>query len=200
MAFVDQAFEDPRSRPALLERLLHGGDDAPVREGLAVRLAATGSNWDAFVPRLLAVEPDPGVRVVLVWTLRGASGAQAVSALAAALVDESPRVRAQAARNSGYLNESSAIEPALISTLSDLDPAVRAAAARSLGWLESSEAAVALELLLADRTSEVRLRALRALSRIDPARAGLWDRLPTLEQDPDSRVARLARRLTQTRP
>ena len=85
----------------------------------------------------------------------------------------------------------------MIDALSDTDAEVRAEASRASGVLVLADAWDAVHGLLTDSEPEVRLHALRALSRIDAVRAQQMSELSTLRGDTDSKVSRLAERIAQ---
>ena len=85
---------------------------------------------------------------------------------------------------------------ALVARLKDPDPAVRAAAGQALGWFAHAPAWAALEASVADEDATVRLRALRALQRIDARRAADSAAVQAAARDLDPKVARAAQQIT----
>ena len=129
--------------------------------------------------------------------LRYAPSAEAEHGLRLALTHSDWDIRARAAVALGWRADGAALHEELLAALDDESSEVRAFASRSLGWLEVSAAAPGLERLVTDRDAHVRLHALRALSRVDPGAASRLPTLLSLLQDPDPRVARVARRLSE---
>ena len=70
-------------------------------------------------------------------------------------------------------------------------------AARSTGWLEIAPNWDALRPLISDEHPDVRLHALRAMKRIDTVRTAELTELPTLQNDGDAKVRRLATSITR---
>ena len=115
------------------------------------------------------------------------------------LVDPLPVVRRAAAELAGWAPEAgrdSSVEAPLSAALSDDDAGVRAAASRAFGLLGGSGRFEALRPGLADDDAEVRLQSLRALERLDRARAaGLSEVAGLAADDSDPRVVRAAGKL-----
>jgi hypothetical protein len=193
--FNQDAFLDGDARPAVLERLLHGGEAAPIRAALATALAGLRSDWDVISSELLRDEAMPQVREALVWSMRRAGAKPAAAGIALGLTDPDPGVRAAACRSVGWRSDGADYAAALLGTLADEDSDVRAMAARALGWRHVAAAWQPLLSLLEDPSADVRLHSLRALSRVDAAATARIGALHALQRDPDPRVARVAKRL-----
>jgi len=196
--FNHDVFLDEDARPAVLERLLHGGEEAPVRAALATALIGLRSDWGDVSSALLHDEVMPRVREALVWSMRRAGAKAAVAGIALGLADEDSGVRAAACRSVGWRSDGADYAAALLGALADEHSEVRAMAARSLGWRHVAEAWQPLLPLLDDPSADVRLHSLRALSRVDAAAAARLGSLPSLQRDPDPRVARVAKRLASS--
>jgi HEAT repeat protein len=95
---------------------------------------------------------------------------RAVEALIAALEDERPEVRAEAAGSLGGLKESSAV-PHLVKRLADGAPPVRQNAAIALGSIGGNEAFEPLVEALQEGAADLRFQAATSLAEIDPVRA-----------------------------
>jgi len=195
LRFVDEVFLDPAAAPAVVERVLHGGDEPLAQAGLVLSLFRVGEDWDGHLLGLLGQVEHADVRAMAVWGLRQAEPATARAGLRIALQDHDPAVRAEAARSIGWRADGADLVPELLETLSDEDAHTRGQAARALGWLEAAEAAPELASLTADADAEVRLHALRALDRVDPLAARTLPGLRGLASDPSPKVSRVAGRI-----
>ncbi len=195
LRIVDPALHDARALPLLLDRLLHEARAPEYRAALVDAAARTGGDLGPPVLDLLAEEREPQVRVVLVATLRRADVKHATLGVTRALQDRDPQVRTTAAQVAGYVKDGAALTAPLQAALDDREVSVRSMAARALGIHELAEATPKLTALLADDAPEVRLAALRALGRVDPASARELPQLQTLRADPDPRVKRAAEKL-----
>ena len=193
--FVDEALTEPGLAPLLLVRLVEAGDPVDVRVAL-VDAARRAEADPALVAGLIGVEADPAVRRMLVESLSGAPLAVAEPELVRASADPSPDVRAGPARAIGAHPNGASLGTPLLALLVDPAAAVRIEACRASGWLGISEAWALLSARVADPDPTVRLRAIRALQRIDPARAALHPAVLGSVGDPDAKVARAARQVT----
>lgn len=188
--FHDPALRDSGVAPIILERLRTQGEDEAVRMALVELLPRVGGDWSALLAEAYADEHQPGVRMMMVETARRADdpdAAQALLALGAA--DRAPTARAAAMRTAPHIDGAASLVRA---GLSDADAMVRADAARAAGWLEDDAAITELRALLRDGDGEVRLRALRAIERIDADALRGDPIVADLAQDADPRVARAA--------
>lgn len=185
--FVDPVLSSPEAAPALLERILYGDDPAAVQLALLGALPTRDRDWLADMAWIEAASPRPTLRAGLTDLLARSRRPEARPHLMAALADPQPDVRAQAAR--GLARHAEAGD-ALLSALSDPTPGVRAAAAWSLGVVGLEAAVTPLTQLTADADAEVRIAAVGALRRIDPARLDTLPTLDALRADPDVRVRR----------
>jgi len=195
--FTTAALEQPGAAALLLDRLSRGTDPAPVRAALAEALPRAGGAYAAALVGLMAKESDPEVRVAMVSALRRAAPEPALAGLRAGLEDVDPRVRAAAAEVAARRPDGSTLADPLIARLADDSAEVVLAATRSLGALAVDAAFPALQGRLKDMspgTAELRLHSLRALVRIDAARAAGLPELKALRDDPDPKVAGAARR------
>ncbi|MBN2800303.1 MAG: HEAT repeat domain-containing protein [Deltaproteobacteria bacterium] len=193
--FASPAMRAPALRPLIVERLRAGGEDEATRAALAELLARSGPELEPALLGLIAEEQGPMVRRMLVSHLRWAEAEVCAQGLPLALGDADPGVRAEAAYVVGHRSDGARFAPSVVPLLSDAEPAVRAGAARALGWIAYAPAFDGLSALLVDPEPEVRLRSLRALERVDAARAAALPQLGALARDPDPRVARAAARL-----
>ena len=197
LRFTDPAVEKPEAAPLLLARLDAGEDSPAVRSAIAEAIGRTHADYAAEVSARIPNEADARVREVLVGTLgRRAPGTDAHAGLLAGLQDSEAVVRSAAARALAHRSDGAELAAGLITLLADDDAKVRADAARSLGVLGVADAVTALDANLDDADADVRLNALRALHRIDPAHAAGLD-LARFSTDEDSRVSRLAVRIAQ---
>lgn len=181
------------STPAVLaERLVHAGEPVAVRRALIDQLRRTDADWGPWVAGVLQTDADPGVRAMCAETLRYAEGDATVQALRSALTDPEPEVRAAAARGAGWSKVGPQLVEALVAATADADHSVAGFAARSLGWLEAGSAFDAVARVIDGADPRARLDALRALERIDAARAATHPAVQQAVSDPDAKVARAA--------
>ena len=179
------------------ERLLHGSADAAQRYAAAEALGESQGEWEPLGAALVAEHDDAGVREALVMALRRSDHPAARDAIAAALGDGVAEVRLGAAVAAASSPYGASLAPQLVALLDDPADDVRAESARSLGILRYDGARAALEGRLLDNDGTVRLRALKALDRIDPEAAKRLPELQRLQADSDDRVRRLVDRLRE---
>lgn len=181
--FVEPALRQPAAAAPMLDRLMHSADPPAIRQALAEALPRTNGDWGSYAVAWLPAEADPVVRSILIEGLRDVPTDVAIPGIQAGLIDADPTVRAAAARTAGWVEGAGVLLPYLAAGLADVHPEVRAAACRSWGLL-----GLPIEALLpylADADTDVRLQAVRAVLRIDPARP----ELTALQHDPDPRIA-----------
>lgn len=178
----------------LLDRLMHGDEDAGTRHALVDAIARSGSDYSQAFVALMPAEPDGWVRAAFVHSLRKQDSAHAFPMFRQALADSDAYVRAEGARSIASHPDGEALAADLLAVLDDSDAQVREAAVRSLGVLRVGVAFDGAAALLRDSDAEVRLQALHAVERIDSARAEAVA-VPLLD-DNDERIARLAVRVS----
>jgi hypothetical protein len=193
--FTDARVRSAAATPLLLERLLSGVGTSGDRAAIVEAVRFSEGHWSDAVAGLVAAERDPAVREQLVGALRHADSEDAAAALPLAAKDTSPAVRAAAMRAIGSREDGATYAPLALTALTDVDPDVRAHAARAVGWLGLSAGWDDVVALLADPDAEVRLKAVAALERLDPAAAAALPAMRARLTDPDARVARAAERL-----
>jgi HEAT repeat protein len=200
LRFTGPALRDPAAAAILVERLQGGGESSEVRAALAEALPRTGGVFAAAAVELLRTESDVAVREALADALGRTDDRVAIDGLVHALADADARVRTAAARSLGSHPAGAAAIADLRAALGDKDEGVQLAAIRSIGSLRTADpdTDAALARLLDDARVDVRLNALRALGRIDPAYTRTLPQLTQLRSDPDGRVAQLANELTAT--
>lgn len=170
-----------------------GSTDAEVRATAARALGRVGS--DADVPALARVLGDarPQVRRAAAQGLGALGGAAAVHALVAALGDADPIVRERAALGLGAVaaeaGERGAASTALLARVRDEAPEVRATALDALGALGDPRAGAAASAALDDDVVEVRLAAMRALTRAPSVVAVPALVRASLDEDREGRAA-----------
>jgi hypothetical protein len=187
----------PHAAEVFLERLARGDEPAAVRAALAEALPRTGGDFAGAAAQLVQTDPDPKVRATLIEAMQRQDAKHAVVAMRRGFADPDPTVRAAAARVAGMHEDGALVRDELLASLSDSDVTTRVWAARSIGVLRIKGAEEDLVLALGHANADLRLQALRALSRVDPERAARLPELSTLGSDPDPRVARLASRLDE---
>ncbi|MCC6527823.1 MAG: HEAT repeat domain-containing protein [Polyangiaceae bacterium] len=196
LRYADEVVHDNPAAAAEILRRLEREHDAEVRAALVRALPATGGTWLEAVRQRLAREPDAGVRRAMVALAPRAPAGQGDELVLAGVDDGAASVRAEAALSAGSLAPLSAqLATRLVALLGDRDAPVRAAAARSLGIGAWGQAFEPVAALLSDPEPFVRLEAVRALGRLDRARAAGLEALRALVRDPDATVARAAARL-----
>ena len=194
LRFRGSELADTRLAPLFLERLLQDPSVA-YEQALIEVLPRTGGDWaDAFVG-LLRTESDDRMRAVIAASMSEAPRKQALAGIRLGFEDASAQVRGEAARAAGWSDHGDLLIPELMAALGDSDAYVRAMAARSLGTKRAADAFDALATLLRDDDAEVRLRALRSMTRIDGEAMAARPELGDLAQDPDERVSRAAQSL-----
>ena len=194
LRFLGPHANQPAAMPVLLDRLANGDEPVAVRAALADVVGRFADGWGDALVELIAEEPASSVRAVLVYGLRNVDADTARVGFSLALLDVSPEVRAEAARLAARRGDGLVVAPELVGRLKDSEASVRAAAANSLGVLAAVSAASDLLPLLDDASADVRLQALRALSRIEPSAVSA-PRLRALSADPEPRVSRAASKL-----
>lgn len=181
--------------PAIMARLVRQQDPLETRVALVRWLRRSDSGIAPWIRSWLPRERAPEVRVAMVHALRRLQGVAADAALRDALDDRDAAVRAAAAVVAGY-SDSAELVPRLISATRDADTEVASLAARSLGWMGAAQGFDPIVQLLAVPDEDVRLRAVRALERLDSSRAAQLPALRALATDPSPRLSRAVRGLT----
>lgn len=149
----------------------------------------------------LAREPEGPGRKPFIQALRNTPPEQILPILEAGLASSDPALRAAAALAAGRRRDGTSFAATLVHlATTDADTDVRVAATRSLAVLRHSEAFPALTHNLSHETATIRLSALRALARIDKARAAALPELARLQLDPDARVADAATKVARGLP
>jgi HEAT repeat protein len=193
--FTDPTLYNPALTPVILERLSSGGEHDYVRLALVELLPRTGGDWDGALVDLYTTEQSADVRSVMVEVTRRAAPEDARSLLRQATDDTSALVRAAVMRTIPYVDDGAGMSAPLLAGLSDTNPEVRGFAARSAGWTGLAAAWDDLVVLLGDVEPDNRLKALRALERLDADATAKLDALDTLEIDLDPRVSRAAQQI-----
>ena len=191
--FTGPLVRNPIAAAVFLDRLTtQDGASAEVRAALAEALPRTTGPFGAAVIALLAEESEASVRVAMVASLRTADAASALAGLELGLSDTDATVRLTAARTTARRTDGVQLETPLLAAAADADLSVKTEAMRTLGVLriEAAKPLIAAELTAAD--ADMRLAAVRALTRIDPADAA--SRVGSLTADADPRVAKAARK------
>lgn len=189
--FLQEAFLDPAAWPAIEDRLLHGDDPLPVKQGLLAALPLA-ERWIGVASGLLRDLEDASLRADVIDVVGRSRREEASPVLVRGLADPAAAVRTSAARGLASV-PGGGVE--LLSALKDADPGVRAAAAWSVGVRGEAVAVVDLRGLLADADAEVRLSALRSLERLIGPRIVDLLELQPLRIDPDLRVQQRANAL-----
>jgi len=193
--FLTDVFSDPTAAPAILERLLHGGESEVVRTGLAHALVGLYPYWGEDMIGLLGAERGTTLALAAVAAFQWADSDVALAGLRLAFDHEHAEVRAAAASVAGWRADGLNVASELRVAVSDDSAAARSMAARALGWLGDPEAAGVLVSLLSDDSADVRLHALRSLDRIDSSQAKSEVETTRFAAEDDERVLRVLRRL-----
>jgi hypothetical protein len=198
--FGQSDLHDKRAATVLLRRLLEGRDPAKVRGAIVDALPQTGGDWQEGAAALVGLDASPDVRKKLIEVMRYADAPHSVHGLRLGFKDEDPAVNVAAARAAGFHRNGQELSEELYSATFDSDWDLRAAAVQALGMLRHPRAWDILVKALADEEREVRLQALVALERIDPAALLELPQLDRLARDRKShRIARKAQLLQQQR-
>jgi len=186
----------PKAASVFLHRYL-SAKEAQERYYLVEALPRTGGLYEDAITELMNVERDDGVRAVMVGILAKGKTAKSVEGIAKGLGDKAASVRLEAAIAAGQNTHGASAGTALVGALADSDAAVRAASAKALGYHKVAGATDALAQRLGDGSAEVRLEALRAMSRIDRQGTASRADVAQLTSDSDARVRRVAERITR---
>ncbi|MED5369854.1 MAG: HEAT repeat domain-containing protein [Myxococcota bacterium] len=192
MPYFPMAYR-PERATYLAWRLTHGDDPGEIRAALASQLSPAGRDNPELILGLIAQEEDALVRAALLSGLTRVDPELALPILERSLASEDTTERFEAATVLAKHADGALALAALETALTDAAPRVRKAAAFALGVHRVGDPA-ALRPLLSDDSSDVRLAALDALERIDPALWAQWSAELGLAGDPDLRVARAASR------
>ena len=199
LRFTAEEIADPQATAIFAARLAAPSSPPELRLALAEALHRSGGDWPAAILAQLAVEEDPKVRGILVSTLAKAPEAAALVGLQRGLVDPAAEVRRAACELAGWApaaGRDSSVAAPLRAALADDDARIRAAAARAFGLMGEGDHFDAVMSGLADGDAEVRLQTLRALERLDPARAAALPEVASLAAEgSDPRVKRAATKL-----
>lgn len=193
--FTSDAIHDPRAASVFLQRLSRGGEPEGVRAALVEALPRTGGVYADAAVELFAAEASASVRAAYVHVARRAPETHAIALMSRGLADRDAEVQAEAARSAASHPAGKRLAPELRAALASTSPEVRAETARTLGILKIAEARGELVARLSDSAADVRLEALRAIDRIEPAYVHSLP-LATLAKDDDPRVVALVTRLT----
>jgi len=193
-----------RPQLALLLALAACGGPAPAPAVLPTTATGAGKTADAPAEdpaatlARIAREPEGRARQPLFQALRSAPAARVLPVLRAGLIDPDPALRAAAAAAAARREDGARFVPDLLTlATSDPDGPVRIAATRGLGQLRAVEAFEPLRVNLGHAAPETRLSALRALARIDAARAAGLPELGRLQLDPDARISGAATKISR---
>lgn len=193
--FTSPDFHGPVAGVVLVDRLRRGGVPQDWRGGLTQAAVLAGGVEAEAVIGLFRDEPVPEARAALLDVLGKAEPGLALAGLAEAMEDESGRVRATALQVLAGRADGAARADLVLRGSSDSDYEVRAAAMQAIGWLGLADLWDTAVGGLSDPEARVRMKALRALERLDSARAVSLTQVQAMAQDPDKSVASVARRL-----
>ncbi len=190
--FTGPLVRHPIAAAVFLDRLTAGdGASSEVRAAFVEALPRTTGPFGPAVTALLADESDAGVRMAMVASLRTAEASSALAGLELGLSDSDPTVRLTAARTTARRTDGVELESELLAAAADADVRVKTQAIRTLGVLQIEGAKSQIEAELSAQDAELRLSAVRALIRIDPAFAK--SRVASLVADEDPRIAKAVR-------
>src|SRR5262249_25850826 len=164
--------------------------DALVRSVAVRAIGELAPDVPGGVQALIPLFPD--VEAMRAVARFGPVGAEAVPALVAALKQDDPTARWQAARALGKIGAPSvpAVPELARLTISDPDPLVREHAAEALGDIGSpaTDGIPALVQALRDPVARVRRDAVRALGQMGPTAKCVLAEIRALGQDSDADV------------
>lgn len=183
--------------PGFIDRLRHGGEDSEVRAAIVEVLSRSEGEWYEAITQVAESEQDVLVKEHALFALKRVPIEMATPAILTGLNDRHASVRMEAARVIGAHIDGASLIANLLPLLKDPDVEVQAMAARTMGWKTYAPAFDALRPLLNSGDPQVRLRALRAMSQIDPGKTAGLSELSTLRLDTDGKVSRLADRLVK---
>ncbi len=190
--FTGPLVRNPIAAAVFLDRLTAAdGTSSEARAALVEALPRTTGPFGPAVTALLAVESDATVRVAMVASLRTAEASSALAGLELGLSDPDATVRAAAARTTARRTDGVELREELLAAAADSDVRVKTEAVRTLGVLQLEGATELITAELGAADADLRLSAVRALTRIDPELAS--QRLRSLLGDDDPRVARAAK-------
>lgn len=194
--FTGPLVRNPVAAAVFLDRLTSPEGASPeVRAALVEALPRTTGPFGPAVIDLLAGETDASVRVAMVASLRTADASSALAGLEVGLADADASVRLIAARTVARRADGVQLEEELLAAAGDPELGVKSEAIRTLGVLEIASAKNLITAELAAADADLRLSAVRALTRIDPAFAA--ERVQALVTDGDPRVAKAALRAVE---
>jgi len=183
------------------ERLQHGVEPVATRLALVDWLRRSTSTWPKWADSAWRDESEAAVRAAWIDAaryLRSTSrvdGEDGREVVLRGFDDADAAVRAASARIAAYL-DAPRLVPALKQATSDPSDEVAGLAARSLGLLRAGGAYETVAAVLGREDPRARLYAVRALQRLDGARAKSDARIDALSSDPDPKVARAAADVT----
>ncbi len=190
--FMDPRLEVPAAAGPLLARLVHGRESLDVRVAIVEAITRTGGDWPEVLADMLPDEADVATRTVMVEAARRAPIEHAVELLKLGFTDKVASVRAAAAETCPWVDANGALDGLVILALADVDAIVRAEAARAAGWMRIEDSWTPIVKLLGDPDPRVRLQAVKALQRLDPADTAGLPEVGALKQDADTKVQRAA--------
>lgn len=192
--FTDAKLRDPMAATVFAERLADETVEPDERLALAEALPRCGGAWTEISLARLAIEKDAAVRAALVAGLQRADDAAVTLGVKAGLADAEAKVRKAAAELAGWKPAvSKELAAQLQAALADPAAEVRAMAVRAIGLTRDGAAFDAVARGLADVDADVRRESIRAVRRIDEARAAALPAMTALQTDPDARVQRAAK-------
>ncbi len=149
-----------RALRAVVARMAEGHRDQAERDAEAL-ISAGVDTWEALAAEAGKDRPVER-RMAALWFLSRLGGPRAIEPLLAALTDNAPEVRAEAARDMGVLRDDAAIAPLAAALERDPNTDVRAMAANALGSFPSVGAAAALSKALRRSGEDPKIRGMAA--------------------------------------
>lgn len=184
---------EPKVASVIIDRLARKADPEDVRVALVDALPKTGGRYADALTELFVDENSAKVRAAFV---RAIPTDQSLAILRRAFADPSTEVRVVALKSASTHAVCEQLASELRNTLADREPVLRAEAARSIGALKIAAARDELVRALGDADPEVRFEAMRALDNIAPGSLAGTAAVTALTNDPDTRVAQLAQKLS----
>lgn len=198
LRFSGPLVRDPIAAAVFLDRLAQGQETPEVRAALVEALPRTTGPFGPALVDLFDTESEEAVRLQMVAVMRTADAASARTVLELGFGDTAAAVRAESAKTVARRRDGASFEAPLMVAAADADTGVKGQAMRALGALGVEGAKSLLEDELDAISPELRLEAVRALTRIDPAYAAGLSSIRALVSDGDERVAKAAAKATQT--
>ena len=195
LRFLGDQWVNPEWTPLYLSRLESPSTPPEVRYALIDLMARSGGNYVDGILELWPKEQDPKAKALMLDLVKRMTAEDAQKLFELAHGDNDPTVQEAFYRN--LPRQSTVVQAVwLLDGLQSESPEVLEMAIRSAGWLQMEAAFEPLQKSLKSTSPLIRLRALRALERIDANATAQLKSVKNLTQDTDPKVARAATQIT----